>query len=124
MDRRSAKATAVLLILNAKIYEQEKEREVSRYRFTRQTLTKCSCRRVLRNSFLDQLDEELAELGWRFIQLEFDYAIVDASKVNSWTKLSSKRLREKALLTMTDQELIDSYESKYGDESPIDDSED
>ncbi|WP_227633122.1 hypothetical protein, partial [Klebsiella pneumoniae] len=62
--RLSAAHTAKLIVLNAYYYGQEKDKNISRYKISKNTLRTMSGRNSIRTSFLSELDYELAELGW------------------------------------------------------------
>jgi hypothetical protein len=109
-DRRSPCATAQLLLINAKLYESERDREITRYRFSENTLRRISKRGALRKAFLIDLEDEIAELGWLLIPLGTEYAIMNLAKTDSWVKLSSKRLVDDDFLN-TSEEVI---EKKFG----------
>lgn len=91
-ERTSAFKTAMLLIMNAQAYADEKQKEVSRYRFTTSTLKRISNRQRIHQSFLTILNEELEELGWMLLIRESDYAIFDLSKTDHWVRLNSHRI--------------------------------
>lgn len=92
-QNRSATTTAQLLVINVKTYEQEKSRDVSRYRLSHETLLRISGRkRNLREKFLTDLQDELVELDWVFFRSGAEYAMVNVTKLDSWVKLSSKRV--------------------------------
>ena len=101
----SAARAAKILICNALLYELEKEREVSRYRFSYSTLSFIANRQRLSPDFLTELDNELVELGWSFINMGDSFAIVKTDKVNQWTKLAYKRVED--LVDCSDEEISD-----------------
>ena len=101
----SAARAAKILICNALLYELEKEREVSRYRFSYSTLAFIANRQRLSPDFLMELDNELVELGWSFINMGDAFAIVKTDKVNQWTKLAYKRVED--LVDCSDEEISD-----------------
>lgn len=107
--RRTPAATAQLILINAKLYERERDREITRYRFSIQTLRLIARRSALRQQFLSELDDELAELGWLFVPLGTEFAVMDISKTDNWVKLSSKRLLENGYLRADDEQLEDTY---------------
>ena len=80
--RKSIQDTAKLLLINAKLYEEEKGKEVSRHRISSHTLKRISKRQALREGFLKSLTDELAELGWIFIKLDDQFAIIDSNKLS------------------------------------------
>lgn len=112
---RSASTTARLLVINVKTYEEEKNREVSRYRLSHETLLRISGRkRNLREKFLSDLQDELVELDWVFFRSGAQYAMVNVTKLDSWVKLSSKRI---APLFDAEPEVI---EARYQELAPDD----
>lgn len=115
---RTARATAQLLAMNSKLYEEERNRQVTRYRFSINTLRMISNRRAIRGTFLTELDDELAELNWLFVRLGAEFAIIALDKADSWVKLSAKRLRDdKEQFLAMDDEAIDSiYGERFADD--------
>jgi hypothetical protein len=107
--RRTPSQTALLILINAKLYENERGREITRYKFSISTLRRIAGRVALRDSFLSKLDDELAELGWLLIPLGTEYAVMDISKTESWVKLSGKRLSDEEYLDLDDEELLKIY---------------
>ncbi|WP_231906995.1 hypothetical protein [Cupriavidus sp. D384] len=114
-NRRSASQTALLIAINAKLYEAERGRQVTRYRFSHATLRRLSGRKALRGSFLEELGAELEELDWLFFRLAGEFAVIALDKSESWVKLGSKRLTDH--LAMTDGEI----ETAYDELHPMDD---
>ena len=111
--RRNAATTAKLILLNAKLYEDERAKEITRYRFSRQTLERITGLQAIRPSFIAELEDELAYLGWQFFSLGGDYGVLNVSKTVTWVKLSSKRLdeQESSLLNAS----VDIVEQKYAE---------
>jgi hypothetical protein len=107
--RRTPIATAKLLLINAKLYERERDRDITRYRFSIPTLRTISGRLALRESFLSDLDNELADLGWLFIRLGAEFAIMNLAKTDSWVKLGSNRLSKMGHLEEDEEEIDDAY---------------
>lgn len=110
----SAQKTAKILICNALLYEQEKEREVSRYRFSYSTLAFIANRQRLSPEFLKELDDVLVELGWSFINMGDSFAIVKTEKINQWTKLAYKRVED--LVDCSDEEISEKYKELVDNE--------
>ncbi|MEJ5075777.1 hypothetical protein [Erwinia sp. MYb535] len=106
----SAMQTAKLIILNAHFYGEEKERPISRYKISRNTLRIISDRAALRDSFIIELEHAMAELGWLFVQNNDDECcFMVMTTTGNWAKLSSKRLTS----FIKDPETIDDeYEHK------------
>ena len=110
----SAPKTAQILICNALLYELEKEREISRYRFSYSTLAFIANRQRLSPDFLSELDNELVELGWSFINMGDSFAIVKTEKINQWTKLAYKRVED--LVDCSDEEISDKFKELIDNE--------
>lgn len=110
----SASKTAKTLICNALLYELEKEREVSRYRFSYTTLAFIANRQRLSPEFLKELDDVLVELGWSFINMGDSFAIVKTEKINQWTKLAYKRVED--LVDCSDEEISEKFKELVDNE--------
>jgi hypothetical protein len=106
--------TAQILICNALLYELEKEREVSRYRFSYTTLAFIANRQRLSSEFLKELDDVLVELGWSFINMGDSFAIVKTEKINQWTKLAYKRVED--LVDCSDEEISEKFKDLVDNE--------
>ncbi len=110
----SASKTAQILICNALLYELEKEREVSRYRFSYATLAFIANRQRLSPEFLKELDDVLVELGWSFINMGDSFAIVKTEKINQWTKLAYKRVED--FVDCSDEEISEKFKELVDNE--------
>lgn len=111
---RPAVKTAKILICNALLYELEKEREVSRYRFSYTTLAFIANRQRLSPEFLKELDDVLVELGWSFINMGDSFAIVKTEKINQWTKLAYKRVED--FVDCSDEEISEKFKELFDNE--------
>lgn len=101
----SPSTCAELILINIALYGQEKEKEVSRARLSRTTLKKISGRRLFRQSFLDDLFEELLDRGWFMGDVDRpEFFLLRLDKVQNWTKVSSSRIQP--LLQSDDLEKI------------------
>jgi hypothetical protein len=107
--RRTPTAAAQLILINAKLYERERGKEITRYRFSLQTLRRIARRSALRQQFLSDVEDELAELGWLLVCLGTEYAVMNISKFDNWVKLSSKRLAEAEYLDGDEEQLEKMY---------------
>ncbi|CAJ0822429.1 hypothetical protein [Ralstonia flaminis] len=117
-QHRSALSTAQLLAINAKLYEQERDRQITRYRFSINTLRKLANRKALRASFLAELEDELEELNWLFVRLGGEFAIISLEKSDSWVKLGYKRLAQGGtrLLNMSEEDIDTTYDDFFPEE--------
>ena len=124
---RSAYTTALLLIINEKLYGIEKGESYAadHCRFSRQILGKCANRKQLKESFLSELSDELYELGWIFCKTNDHntFSIFSAKRLEKWTKLSSKRLRTEGFFEKNEEEIEDAYLQFFADEENTEDDE-
>ena len=112
-QNRSPATVAQLLLINAKLYQEEAEREVARYRFSAETLRRLSGRKLIRRAFLEELTTAFADLGWYLLELETDYAILNSEKVRAWVKLGPKRLFEQGVARLNDKDIESKYEELF-----------
>lgn len=93
LHRLSAAATAKMIILNGHYYGDEKEKSITRYKMSKATLRHLSGRQKIHDSFLAEVEYELAEEGWIFmINNDDECCFMVMSTMNNWPKLSSKRV--------------------------------
>ena len=108
--RLSAAHTAKLIVLNAYYYGQEKDKNISRYKISKNTLRTMPGRNSIRTSFLSELDYELAELGWMLVENhDDDLCFMVMSTTGNWAKLSSRRLS--ALIDEGADSIDEAYET-------------
>lgn len=117
MHKISSFATAQLLVINAALYADEKSKEVSRYRFSRESLRIISGWGRLSASFMEDLTGDLLRLGWIFIDFsDAECAMIMVSKITVWPKLSSKRLQDDDQLWTSDEAKIQkAYVARFND---------
>ncbi|NTW80054.1 MAG: hypothetical protein HGB32_07895 [Geobacteraceae bacterium] len=73
----------------------EDDKKITRFQMSLQSLLKISCRKLVDNLYLDSLCSEFAELGWAMFQLDNTrYAFIRISSVESWRKISSRRMED------------------------------
>lgn len=115
MHKISSYATAQLLVINAALYADEKSKEVSRYRFSRESLRNISGWGRLSASFMEDLTGDLLRLGWVFIDFsDAECAMIMVSKITVWPKLSSKRLQDDDQLWTSDEAKIqEAYVARF-----------
>lgn len=91
----SAEHTAKLIILNADLYGTEKNKHISRYKISLNTLRAISKRDAIRDAFVAEVELELAELGWLMSRNNDDECcFMVMATTGNWAKLSSKRLTD------------------------------
>jgi hypothetical protein len=75
-----------------------KRGEGSRWRISIKTLRKVSSRAMIREAFLDELEEELAELGYTLLRLMAGgYGLIETSAFDSWPSVSTRDRLEKEM---------------------------
>lgn len=119
---RKSRATAQLILINAQLYAKDRERQIDRYRFSIATLRKLAGRELLRKTFMADLEEDLAALGWILVELGGEFAVMNIAKVDSWVKLSSKRLVEQGCMKLDDEELETRFSELFPPENGEDES--
>jgi hypothetical protein len=111
--KKTAATTAKLAIINGKLYAEEKSKEYTRHRISKNSLRTLSGRERIHDSFVEELIEEFARLGWHFFEhSDTEFGILKADKVNVWAKLGTRRV----------QDLIEKINS--GDDDAVDDEYD
>jgi len=89
----SPEATAQALLVNSNLYGDEKDRQISRFRFTKHNLQMVSGYMLLTPEFLQQLSSSLWEMGWSMIHMpDGDFAFIETSKMSMWPRLGWGRL--------------------------------
>lgn len=112
----SAEATAQLLLVNAKRFGEEKGRETTRFRYSKETLRKLSRWERLSPLFLEELSDELLALGWVQIPIsDTEFGAIMDNKVSAWPRIGPKRVAD-ILGVMHPEELIaDEYDDAFPD---------
>ncbi|CDG84010.1 hypothetical protein [Janthinobacterium agaricidamnosum] len=124
---KSAAVTAKLAIINGKFYAEEKQKEYTRHRISKNSLRKLSGRERIHDTFIEELIEEFARLGWHFfIHSDTEYAVLQADKVNVWAKLGTSRVHEliKKMDNGDEDAVDDEFDRLFGaDDEPSSDDE-
>lgn len=115
-----ALTTAQLIVINALEYQIDKDKELSRYRFSLETFLKLSNRKRLNAQFINEVDENLAEMGWILLRLSSDYAVIRMTVPETkWTKLTTKRVEE--IITMGEAAINQKFEELLASEKDFSD---
>jgi len=116
--QRSTAATAALLVLNTAFYSEEKSRDFSRCRFSRESLRRTAGWYRLSHQFIDGLAEELYGLGWKLIDLnDTEFAMMQIAKIDVWPKIGNKRLGDAGLLGASEEEIFRLYDARFPESS-------
>ncbi len=85
--------TALLTAHLIAAYDQEKAKTTTRARISARTLRRISSRGHLRDVFLNDWTDELAELGWAVFPVGDHFALIQVATIEAWTRIGSQRLR-------------------------------
>ena len=107
-NRLKASNVAVLIVLNAFLYAEDKGKAITRYRMTRRSFKLLSRRQALHVTFIASVSEELQELGWQMIEdPDGNFAFFDIDIVDNWARLSISRVKE--FRNLEDESLVKKY---------------
>lgn len=113
-----AESVAQLLILNAQRFGDEKGRETTRFRYTKESLRKLSGWSRLSAFFLDELSEEMLGLGWnQLIVSDTEFGAIKADKVHAWPRIGPKRVADLLDAPSPEKAIAAEYE-RTNDEEP------
>jgi len=73
---------------------QKTEKKVTRARLSENALRRLWCRSHLTHSFLVEVQEWLIRAGWVLFFARSSYAIIKADHVDSWVRISTKRITD------------------------------
>jgi hypothetical protein len=93
--RLTAEETALCTAYLIYLYTQEKGKDVTRLRLSRNSLRWLSLRATLKEAFVDEWIEELAtEWGWIAFPHGEEFGLIDASTMSGWVRIGTKRIAE------------------------------
>lgn len=115
----SPSATACLMILNAHEYSEEKGKELSRFRITRNSIRRISGWDRLSTLFMHELTQAMAEYGWFLLEFnDTELAAIQIDKVGSWVRLGSSRVSHYRKEDDAEESVYDAFYDAF----PFDDS--
>ncbi|MET3124855.1 hypothetical protein AAKU67_004477 [Oxalobacteraceae bacterium GrIS 2.11] len=110
--KKTATTTVKLALINAQRYANEKNKEYSRLRMSKDSLRRLSGRERIHDTFVDELTEEFARIGWHFfVHTDTEFGILKAEKVNVWAKIGTTRVSD--LIEETDSGNEDAADVEY-----------
>lgn len=117
-NRISAEHTAKALLINLALYCGEKGKDLSRFRISRASIKLSANRLTLRESFLYDVIDEMAQLGWSCIAPgtmanDSDLAFIQTDKIDVWPKLGSGRVRSLVRRSIRLSEVQDFIDEEY-----------
>ena len=94
----NAEHTAKALLINLAVYKEGKGKELSRFRISRKSLKLAANRIALRQAFVIDVIDEMAQLGWSCIDegtmaTEGELAFIQSDKIEVWPRLGVLRIR-------------------------------
>jgi hypothetical protein len=97
-NRIGAEHTAKVLLINLEDYCNEKGKAVSRFRMSRDSLKRASNRKTLRESFVIDVIDAMAQLGWSTVDpgtmdSDNELAFIRTSMIDGWTRIGVLRIR-------------------------------
>lgn len=97
MNLLSSQHTAKAILINLARYSDEKGKELSRFRMSRDSLRRVSNRRTLRASFVSDVIDAMAQLGWSCVNTETmtsdsELAFIQTPKIEAWPRLGVHRV--------------------------------
>lgn len=84
---------AILTVHLIAAYDDEKDKRTTRARISSRTLRRMSVRAHLREAFLNDWTDEVAELGWAVFPVGDNFALIHTDTIESWTRIGSQRVR-------------------------------
>jgi hypothetical protein len=88
----TAAEAAILIALNLHRRGEQNGRELKRVRISDKTLREITGRRRVEARFLEDLSEELLELGWLVVRTHSAWGFLRASAVMGWPRVNSSRI--------------------------------
>ncbi|MBV7523435.1 hypothetical protein KW834_03315 [Pseudomonas sp. PDM29] len=97
-NRISAEHTAKALLINLALYKEGKGKDLSRFRISKKSLKLAANRLALREAFVAEVIDEMAQLGWSCIDegtmtTEGELAFIQSDKIDVWPRLGVLRIR-------------------------------
>ena len=90
--RLEAYEACLFILLCIKRYSEEKNKKITRIRFSENNLKELCRRQRIRTEFLDELEEQLLGFGWCLVKTKSHYALIQEKAVNGWTHIATDRV--------------------------------
>lgn len=124
-NRINAEHTAKAILINLALYKEGKGKELSRFRISKKSLKLAANRLALREAFVIDVIDEMAQLGWSCIDAgtmatESELAFIQSDKIEVWPRLGVLRIRSlvrmKGSLEDVHEVIDDDYYLHYPDQ--------
>lgn len=90
--RPTAAEAALLVVYLQDAYDAEKGRQTTRFRVSSETLRRVCGRHALRGSFVEDFENEIADLGWSPFWVGNNLALIRTDTIDGWPRIASKRI--------------------------------
>lgn len=110
----SAEETALVTAYLIHGYEQEKGKELTRFRLSRDSVRLLGLRANLRDAFAEEWRDALAsEWGWIAFPRGEEFGLIRSSAISGWVRLGTKRLSDdRRKLKKGDRSVLDRMQSE------------
>ena len=90
-------------------YEDDKERRISRFRLSRDSLRRMAQRTVLRDAFIEDWREALASIhGWLAFPRGEEFGLLRDDAIDGWVRIGTKRVQsERSRMRQGDRRIFD-----------------
>lgn len=127
-NRINAAHTAKAILVNLAEYCDEKGKDLSRFRISRDSLKIAANRKTLREAFVVDVIDEMAQHGWSCIDVSTmttnnELAFIQTPKVSVWPRLGAIRIKklvgQKGSLDDVHQAISEEYEFHYPEQAEL-----
>lgn len=91
--RPTASETGVLTRHLIRTYGEEKGKGVTRVRISSETVRTLANRRHLRDVFIADWIDDMADSGWSVFPVGDNFAVLQTDTIDGWPRIASKRIR-------------------------------
>jgi len=121
-NRISSEHTAKAILINLAMYSEDKGKDLSRFRISKKSLKVAANRLTLREAFVIDVIDEMAQLGWSCIDVgtmatEGELAFIQTDKIDVWPRLGmiriTKFVRMRGSLDAVHEVIDDKYDEHY-----------
>lgn len=119
----SAQHTAKVLLINIAKYSALKGKEVSRFRISKDSLKRASNRKTLRVSFVADVIDSMAQLGWSCVDVDTmtsdnELAFIQTLKIDAWQRLGVNRILKLVKMKGDLEDVHEAIEDEYEEYFP------
>lgn len=93
-NRPNTEEVARLILHLMSTYGKRLNKRITRARLSTITMRKISSREKLREVFLDELEDELACMGWSMIRIKSGFGLIRNRSIESWPRIGWRRIKK------------------------------